>query len=47
MLRRDDVQPPQIEKATPMENARNFYINGKWTAPMGGHDFDVVDASTE
>ena len=30
-----------------MENARNFYINGKWTAPMGGHDFDVVDPSTE
>jgi aldehyde dehydrogenase (NAD+) len=30
-----------------MENLRNFYINGKWTAPMGGHDFDVIDPSTE
>ena len=30
-----------------MENSRNFYINGMWTAPMAGHDFDVVDPSTE
>ena len=30
-----------------MENSRNFYINGMWTAPMAGHDFDVVDPSNE
>ena len=30
-----------------MENSRNFYINGMWIAPMAGHDFDVVDPSTE
>ncbi len=30
-----------------MENARNFYIDGKWVAPRDGHDFAVIDPSTE
>ncbi len=30
-----------------MENARNFYIDGKWVAPIEGRDFDVIDPSTE
>ncbi len=30
-----------------MENARNFYINGAWTASQGGTEFGVVDPSTE
>ncbi|MFB1024316.1 MAG: aldehyde dehydrogenase family protein [Octadecabacter sp.] len=30
-----------------MENARNFYIDGKWVAPTEGRDFDVIDPSTE
>ncbi|AGI66673.1 aldehyde dehydrogenase [Octadecabacter antarcticus 307] len=30
-----------------MENARNFYIDGKWVAPTDGRDFDVIDPSTE
>ncbi|MGH1576464.1 aldehyde dehydrogenase family protein [Planktotalea sp.] len=30
-----------------MDNARNFYINGKWTAPLDGRDFDVINPSTE
>ena len=30
-----------------MENARNFYINGEWVAPLAGTDFDVIDPSTE
>ena len=30
-----------------MENARNFYIDGKWVSPKAGRDFDVIDPSTE
>ncbi|MEP2027516.1 MAG: aldehyde dehydrogenase family protein [Paracoccaceae bacterium] len=30
-----------------MENAGNFYINGKWVAPLDGRAFDVIDPSTE
>ncbi|MEM6307109.1 MAG: aldehyde dehydrogenase family protein, partial [Pseudomonadota bacterium] len=30
-----------------MENARNFYINGAWVAPLDGTDFPVIDPSTE
>ena len=30
-----------------MENAGNFYIDGKWVAPAEGHDFAVIDPSTE
>lgn len=30
-----------------MKNAGNFYIDGKWVAPMDGRDFDVIDPSTE
>ena len=30
-----------------MQNARNFYINGQWVAPLDGQDFGVVDPSTE
>lgn len=30
-----------------MENARNFYIDGRWVAPLQGREFDVVDPSTE
>ncbi|MEO0497374.1 MAG: aldehyde dehydrogenase family protein [Pseudomonadota bacterium] len=30
-----------------MENTRNFYINGTWTAPLDGTDFAVIDPSTE
>ncbi|MCO4847296.1 MAG: aldehyde dehydrogenase family protein [Yoonia sp.] len=30
-----------------MENTRNFYIDGIWTAPKAGQDFDVIDPSTE
>ncbi len=30
-----------------MENARNFYINGQWVAPLAGTDFPVIDPSTE
>ncbi|WP_370402172.1 aldehyde dehydrogenase family protein [Sulfitobacter sp. JB4-11] len=30
-----------------MENAKNFYIDGKWVAPQDGRDFDVIDPSTE
>lgn len=30
-----------------MSNTRNFYINGKWTAPVDGTDFPVIDPSTE
>ncbi len=30
-----------------MENARNFYINGNWVAPLEGRDFDVINPSTE
>ena len=25
----------------------NFYINGKWVAPVKPNDFDVIDPSTE
>jgi aldehyde dehydrogenase (NAD+) len=30
-----------------MENARNFYIDGRWVAPLQGREYDVVDPSTE
>jgi len=30
-----------------MQDARNFYINGQWVAPMDGRDFPVNDPSTE
>lgn len=30
-----------------MENARNFYINGAWVAPVAGTGFPVIDPSTE
>jgi aldehyde dehydrogenase (NAD+) len=30
-----------------MENARNFYIDGKWVTPVSGTNFDVIDPSTE
>ncbi|KIN60549.1 Betaine aldehyde dehydrogenase [Sulfitobacter noctilucae] len=30
-----------------MENAGNFYIDGKWVAPQAGKDFAVIDPSTE
>ncbi|MEM1038852.1 MAG: aldehyde dehydrogenase family protein [Pseudomonadota bacterium] len=30
-----------------MENARNFYIDGRWVAPADGRAFDVIDPSTE
>ncbi|MDE0591477.1 aldehyde dehydrogenase family protein [Halocynthiibacter sp. C4] len=30
-----------------MENARNFYINGKWQAPTDGRKAPVIDPSTE
>ena len=30
-----------------MKDARNFYINGKWVAPIDGRDFPVIDPSTE
>jgi len=30
-----------------MDNAGNFYINGKWVTPLDGRDFDVIDPSTE
>lgn len=30
-----------------MENARNFYIDGKWVAPKQGSDWSVIDPSTE
>jgi len=30
-----------------MNNARNFYINGQWTTPAEGQNFDVIDPSTE
>ncbi|MEN9011211.1 MAG: aldehyde dehydrogenase family protein [Yoonia sp.] len=30
-----------------MENARNFYIDGKWVAPISGQDFDVINPSNE
>ncbi|MEM7527241.1 MAG: aldehyde dehydrogenase family protein [Pseudomonadota bacterium] len=30
-----------------MRDARKFYINGAWTAPLEGRDFDVLNPSTE
>ncbi len=30
-----------------MNNAANFYIDGKWVTPLAGRDFDVIDPSTE
>ena len=30
-----------------MQDARNFYINGAWVAPVEGRDFAVIDPSTE
>jgi len=30
-----------------MQDARNFYINGAWVAPIEGRDFAVIDPSTE
>ena len=30
-----------------MDNAGNFYIDGKWVAPVAGRDFAVIDPSTE
>ncbi|MDJ0613595.1 MAG: aldehyde dehydrogenase family protein [Rhizobiaceae bacterium] len=30
-----------------MENAANFYIDGKWVAPRAGTSFPVIDPSTE
>ena len=36
-----------IERHCAMENAANFYIDGKWVAPQQGTDFPVIDPSTE
>ena len=30
-----------------MIEKKNFYINGKWVAPVKVNDFDVIDPSTE
>lgn len=30
-----------------MLDKRNFYIDGRWTAPLGGRDCSVIDPSTE
>ena len=30
-----------------MIEKKNFYINGKWVAPIKPNDFDVIDPSTE
>ena len=30
-----------------MQDARNFYINGQWVAPLSGTDMDVIDPSNE
>ncbi len=30
-----------------MKNARNFYINGAWVAPVAARDLDVIDPSSE
>ena len=30
-----------------MQDARNFYINGAWVAPLDGRDLDVINPSTE
>jgi aldehyde dehydrogenase (NAD+) len=30
-----------------MQDARNFYIDGAWVAPIEGRDFAVIDPSTE
>ncbi|WP_296426107.1 aldehyde dehydrogenase family protein [Yoonia sp.] len=30
-----------------MKNARNFYINGQWVAPVTANDFPVIDPSNE
>jgi aldehyde dehydrogenase (NAD+) len=36
-----------MERAVPMNNTRNFYIDGQWVAPKDGRDFAVIDPSTE
>jgi len=30
-----------------MQDARNFYINGQWVAPLSGAEMAVIDPSTE
>ena len=30
-----------------MLDKRNFYINGKWTAPLKSNDFEVINPSNE
>ena len=30
-----------------MIEKKNFYINGKWVAPVKPNDFEVIDPSTE
>jgi len=30
-----------------MIDKRNFYINGKWTAPLTSNDFEVINPSNE
>ena len=30
-----------------MLDKRNFYINGKWTAPLKSNDFEVINPSSE
>ena len=30
-----------------MKDKLNFYINGKWIAPVKSNDFQVIDPSTE
>ena len=30
-----------------MLDKKNFYINGKWVAPMNPKDFDVINPSNE
>ena len=30
-----------------MQHARQFFIDGKWTDPIDGTDFPVIDPSTE
>ena len=30
-----------------MLDKRNFYINGKWTAPLKTNDFEVINPSNE
>ena len=30
-----------------MLDKRDFYINGKWTAPLKANDFEVINPSNE